>query len=109
MTNGILQFRNPQWSPAEFASKIPQNTFLLICGAGDSYTSDSYQRLEDNVSSLNAIMVGEGRTLRLIFSHELKEKLAKNIFKNVGPDCKAMLILLSDSVITPKQSLSPEK
>ena len=108
MTNGMIEItKDLQWNPLEFASKTPRNTFLLI---RDCETiGGPYQKLEDNIRGLNAIRLGQGKIFTLIFSHEDEVKLSKKVFKGVGLDCKAMLILLSKTAITPKDSLQPKK
>ena len=98
---------HPNGSLNEFISKTPQNTFMLV--RDDKCLGGTCSQLEENLRDLTLIEIKAGTTLRLIFSHDSPEKLARRVFWKVGPDCNAFLALLSESIITPAQSLKPKK
>jgi hypothetical protein len=90
----------PEWSPSEFLSSRPQNTFLLAWKSDD--TADE-QQLMENLRGLNAreLQRSEGG-IWLMFSHQSGDDLADRVFTGLDKKFQAVLLLISDAVWSPK-------
>ncbi len=72
--------------------------FLLVQEIVDE---DNYNRLTNNLRGLHSICVGANDKIRLIFSDDELAELSRKVFAGVDPASKTMLVLLSDSALSP--------